>query len=73
MNARASDGQPDGLLRIRLQPRHRYVEMAAKYHGLIADRSLVPLPMVDVREPTEVLLARAEKLITEIRALQAKP
>ena len=38
-NATAGDGQIDRVLKIRLAPREKYVELAARYHGMLVDRT----------------------------------
>jgi len=37
-NAVAGDGQVDRVLKIRLAPREKYVEMGARMHGMLLDR-----------------------------------
>jgi len=38
-NAVAGDGQIDRVLKYRFAPREKYVELAARYHGMLLDRS----------------------------------
>lgn len=38
-NAAAGDGKVDRVLKIRLAPREKYVELAARMHGMLVDRS----------------------------------
>jgi len=38
-NAVAGDGQVDRVLKIRLAPREKYVELAARHHGMLLDRT----------------------------------
>lgn len=37
-NIDKGDGKLDRVVKIKVEPRARYVEMAAKYHGLLVDR-----------------------------------
>ena len=46
-NAEAGDGHMVEVHKVKLQPQHPYVEMAAKYHGLIIDRAEVLHRQVD--------------------------
>ena len=71
-NAQAGDGHLDEIHKIKLQPQHPYVEMAAKFHGLIIDRSEVLHRQVDDRAPLAVLLERSKELIARIEARQAQ-
>ena len=70
-NASHGDGHVEEIHKVKLQPQHPYVEMAAKFHGLIVDRSEVVHRRVDERPPLPELLARSKDLIAKIEASQA--
>jgi hypothetical protein len=52
-NAAAGDGKIDRVLKVKLAPRDRYVEMAAKYHALLTEKV--------EHDVTDELLARLDR------------
>jgi hypothetical protein len=65
-NAVAGDGQVDRILKIRLAPREKYVELAARYHGLLIDRSETTINVNVVGAKLDAARRRAAGLLPDI-------
>ena len=59
-NVEADDGRINRVQKLKIQDRKGFVEIAAKYHGLIIDRHEVMHRQVDERAPLPELLERSK-------------
>lgn len=72
-NAVAGDGKIDRVLKYRFAPREKYVELAARYHGLLLDRTESNVNVTVVGSKLDAARARLATVVAQAKALPEPP